>query len=182
MTTAQYQPAALRTARQKTIRLNEDEFDQLHAAMGLCTEAAELQEAYTAGDAAHIKEEIGDMLWYIPLLCRGLRVNMDEAAGEFTVQGMRFASPDTITWLAAQVLNLQKRALAYENVAAKTVYFDMLRTLMKALACLAERYGFTLEEAASANIAKLRARYPGGFTNTDAVTRNLDVEKDALQS
>ncbi len=58
---------------------------EMHAAMGMCTEAGELQDAYKkyvfygkAYDTVNIKEEIGDLLWYVALLCKCLGVSIEE--------------------------------------------------------------------------------------------------------
>lgn len=42
--------------------------------------------------------------------------------------------------------------------------------------------GSTFEQVAGSNIAKLKARYPGKFTEENAVNRNLDEEAKALAS
>lgn len=52
---------------------------------------------------------------------------------------------------------------------------DKLQTeLGDALWCLtvaAQSAGLTLEQVAAANVAKLRARYPSGYTDTDSIRR-----------
>jgi NTP pyrophosphatase (non-canonical NTP hydrolase) len=42
--------------------------------------------------------------------------------------------------------------------------------------------GSSFEEAADLNIAKLDARYPKGFTEHDAINRNLAVERSILEN
>lgn len=41
--------------------------------------------------------------------------------------------------------------------------------------------GFTIEEAMERNIAKLRKRYPGGFSEDKAINRDLDAERKVLE-
>jgi NTP pyrophosphatase (non-canonical NTP hydrolase) len=48
------------------------------------------------------------------------------------------------------------------------------------IALILDASGFTMEAAQARNIAKLRARYPEGFTEEKALTRDLEFEKRAL--
>ncbi len=57
----------------------------LHAGMGLCTEAGEFLDALKKNifygkelDEVNLKEEIGDLLWYIALGCNALGTTIDE--------------------------------------------------------------------------------------------------------
>lgn len=49
------------------------------------------------------------------------------------------------------------------------------------LALIANACGFTLEDAMQTNIAKLRKRYPEKFTEDDAINRDVDAEREALE-
>lgn len=184
MNVSKYQPAALRTANIKTLSLDERAFDRLHAAMGLMTEAVELAEGFASGDVTNIKEEIGDILWYMPLMCRGLQINLTDlfASEEWEANPIGIATADSVIQVCGKILNAQKKAVAYEKYIATGGYIDLLRTLARMLVAIAERYGFTLEQCADANIAKLRARYPTGFSEVDAVFRNLSAERKVLES
>lgn len=91
----------------------------LHAIMGIVTESAEIMDAYkkysiygTELDAVNLKEEIGDIMWYIGLLCQALDIPLEE--------------------------------------------------------CLA------------ANEAKLRVRYPKGFSEEAALNRDINNERKVL--
>lgn len=78
-----YQEAALRTA---SSNFNVPPADLLHAILGLMTEVGELadilkkwvyyNEKPTEFDVVHIIEETGDLLWYIPLICRQFGINI----------------------------------------------------------------------------------------------------------
>jgi NTP pyrophosphatase (non-canonical NTP hydrolase) len=57
----------------KDIRANED---LIHGALGACTESAELLDAVKkyliydkAVDVVNIKEELGDLAWYMAIIC-----------------------------------------------------------------------------------------------------------------
>lgn len=75
---ADYEKIKLRLATRRNVRL-------LHGAMGLETEVGELQDAlkkyFFYGkeiDEVNLKEEIGDCLWYISLLCSELKTTFSE--------------------------------------------------------------------------------------------------------
>ena len=69
-----------------TLRLMPPETQRLlHGAMGVVTEAGELMDALkkqvfygTEPDKVNIKEEIGDLFWYIGILCDTLNVTFEE--------------------------------------------------------------------------------------------------------
>lgn len=57
----------------------------LHGAIGISTEAGELLDAFKKHiyygkelDVVNLKEEIGDIMWYIAILCRELNLDMDD--------------------------------------------------------------------------------------------------------
>jgi NTP pyrophosphatase (non-canonical NTP hydrolase) len=72
----------------------------LHAAMGMCTEAGEAQDAlkrhffYGAElDPVNLQEEIGDMLWYCAQMCSALGVSMEKIM-ERNIAKLRARYPD----------------------------------------------------------------------------------------
>lgn len=121
----EYQQLALRTEKglkDKELELDAPTGRLMHAAVGLCTETGELQDALKKKlfydrtreiDRTNIIEEFGDILWYVA-------VGLDAV-------------------------------------------------------------GATIEEAMEKNIAKLKARYPDGFTSADALNRDHEAERAALE-
>jgi len=64
---------------------NEFQLRLLHSAMGVCTEAGELMDQMKKFvfygkdlDLANVKEEVGDAMWYLAILCNSLNVNFEE--------------------------------------------------------------------------------------------------------
>lgn len=118
MTFDDYTKQSLRTAPDGQSYETED---LLHGCAGVTTEGGELMDIFKKHefygkeiDLVNLKEEVGDVLWYLPLLCR----------------------------------------------------FG----------------GFTLEEAAATNIAKLRKRYPERFTGEAAINRDTKAEREVLEA
>lgn len=98
MTLNEYQIAALRTAP-----VASADHDLLHAVMGLVTETGELMDAlkkqHAYGkplDLVNLREEAGDVLWYLPLLCRALGVSLETVA-ETNIAKLRARYPEKFT-------------------------------------------------------------------------------------
>jgi len=86
---ASYQTKAFRTGEgvATEIVLNEELCGLFYGAIGLCTESGEIQDAIKQHvfygeplDKVNLKEEIGDVLWFISYLCTILGCTIDEIA------------------------------------------------------------------------------------------------------
>ncbi len=62
--------------------------NELHMALGISTEASELLDVYKkhfaygkSMDYVNVREEIGDLMWYIINLCHLLGVNLEDELG-----------------------------------------------------------------------------------------------------
>lgn len=82
---------------------------------------------------------------------------------------------------AGELLDAVKKSLFYgktfDRVNAKEEVGDMLWYM----GVICNELGFTLEEAMQTNVDKLRARYPGQFTESAALNRDLDAERKILE-
>ena len=90
MTPEEYVKNALRTESPVTDALKdrvsqEKEIRLLHAAMGMVTESAEFVDALKKHfyynrelDTINLKEEIGDVLWYVAIACDTLGVSLEQ--------------------------------------------------------------------------------------------------------
>src|SRR5688572_17208871 len=92
----EYQQLALRTAHRQTQR----EDDLLHGAAGVATEAGELMDIFKRYrfygkpvDWVHVKEEVGDVLWYLALVCESAGIPLEEAA-RANIEKLRVRYPE----------------------------------------------------------------------------------------
>lgn len=76
-----------------------------------------------------------------------------------------------ITGEAGEVADLIKKSVFHNHVVDKVEIQKELGDVMWYLAQIATTAGLTLEEIATANIEKLRKRYPNGFSIEDSVKR-----------
>lgn len=85
--------------------------------------------------------------------------------------------------LGTEVGELQdalKRWLIYGKPIDKVNVVEELGDLFWYAALLARELGVSFEDVMARNIAKLKKRYPDGFTEHDALNRDLTAERDAL--
>lgn len=170
----EYQALAQRTSP-------EDGHDRVdNALLGLLGETGEIADLYkkqlyqsapnTPVPTQRYKEEVGDVLWYIAELASGRRVLMqdlldgdfadyDESAWKNVICGNR----DDMRKIIICMCGRANEACIYISDCDFSRAGCHLRRLVSAAASLAAICGFTLQDAAAANIEKLKKRYPNGF-------------------
>ena len=86
MTPSEYTKLAIRTESPREVIGNPVTNRILHASIGLSTESGELLDQIKKHlfygkelDMQNIKEEIGDMLWYVAILCDAAEYSMEQA-------------------------------------------------------------------------------------------------------
>lgn len=79
------------------------ELNLLHAAMGIGTEAGEILDAFKRKlfygkplDVVNVKEEIGDIMWYVAILLRELDLDFEEIL-QLNIDKLRARFPDKFT-------------------------------------------------------------------------------------
>lgn len=167
-----YQKLALRTNNPKDIYLNPPAFQLLHGVMGICTEVGEVFENQLAENPANMIEEIGDTFWYIAISCDAISFNMEDLSDARPEQ-----SPyeGLVIW-SGKIMDSLKRALAYGAEIDEEEVMTMLSHLVANLKLLASDNDLEIEEILELNIEKLRRRFPHGFTQEQALNRNLNNE------
>ncbi len=96
----------------------------LHGVMGVTTEAGELMDAVKkhliygkALDAVNLKEEMGDVLWYLAILCHELDTNF-ESLMQTNIKKLSARFPDKFTEHHAQNRDLvMERKILEEGVS-----------------------------------------------------------------
>lgn len=125
MTLNEYQSLALRTAPDAT-----PAHDLLHAGLGFATEGGEfldvLKKEHAYGkpiDRVNLKEEIGDMIWYAAVGCRGLGITLEEAA-QANIVKLSTRYPDKFTFDAALNRDLiaERAVLEEEGLSAPVLH------------------------------------------------------------
>ena len=93
----------------------------LHSAMGICTEAGELMDALKKFifygkdlDVVNIKEELGDLNWYVALMCNNLNISLEDI-WETNIEKLAARYPDKFTEKDALNRNLDKERKILEG-------------------------------------------------------------------
>lgn len=93
----------------------------LHAAIGLCTETGELQDALKKSifygkplDRTNLAEELGDVMWYIAIACDALGVSL-EGVMEKNIAKLKARYGDKFTQHAALNRNLEAERTILES-------------------------------------------------------------------
>jgi len=135
-----YQKEALRTDTldhyECLNRIDPTKLRLLHSALGMHTEAAEFADALKKHifygkplDFTNLKEEVGDLLWYIAIACDTLRVPMGEIM-ERNIKKLRVRYPDKFNnhdatnrdldaerkVLEGKVLGIKQQQVHHENI------------------------------------------------------------------
>lgn len=125
MSNAEFIKAALRTESPLDAETNTrltTNARALHAVIGLCTETGELQDQFKRHifykkdfDPVNLKEEIGDIFWYLALLCDAAGFTFEECQ-EKVVAKLKTRYPDKYTNAAAAYRDLVKERSTLERV------------------------------------------------------------------
>jgi len=167
----------------------------MHAAMGMVTEAGELEEALQkkgAIDRVNLCEELGDMLWYVALALRTLEKTLDDVAPlalEFAasferehaaVADLRWAISGLIT-SSATLMDQLKKHMIYDKPLDAEQFFRVVSQVTSFIMFASVELNVEMGELCERNIAKLRKRYPDKFNAEQALNRDLDAERAALE-
>jgi len=148
----------------------------LHAAMGMVTESGELIDAIKKHlfygkpvDKVNMKEEIGDVCWYVALACDVLGIVPDAV----------IVGPADVLCQAMAAVYGSATCLIHSN--NEDTVMVSVNQVMGSMFAICENQSFSLGEILDTNIAKLKSRYPDKFDADKAVNRDLDKERKVLE-
>jgi len=166
--------------------------DLLHAIMGLVTESGELEEAISENkiDEVNIKEEFGDLLWYLAIGYNSLGEDISERLQDYTGEDLRLEISNCIK-NAGHLMDVCKRAFYYgreedefgnekppvDNVKVLYHLDEILFAVIRGLSI----YKTPIEEVMDKNIRKLEKRFPNKFSTGSAYIRDIRKEREILE-
>lgn len=173
-----YRPLALRTAKMfPTQREN-----LRHAALGLITEigefATEVKRIFIYGKPmtdemrAHMREELGDAYWYLPLAFMAIGadpVPMNRATADVFEKYTDLA--DFTLVLSTALVGVSAIFVTDSIEEERESLIDLLSAAVYALDLACKLLDFNPDEVRAENIAKLRARFPDKYTDEAAEAR-----------
>ena len=120
----------------------------VHAYLGFSSEIEELNNAMETHNHPNIKEELGDMCWYIAILSR-----LTKHEPDVSVQGGVSQS---------EAANIAKRWFVGGKTPSEAAINGVTNSMFKHVVfATAQRYGIPMEDIYKANIAKLTLRTAG---------------------
>lgn len=144
--------------------------DSLHAIIGINTEVVEVLQASKKGDLNNLREELGDLWFYITALLQARQLSYDDDVVDFY--------PHMPALEAASILlDLAKKECIYgiDLNEGQIRKFDMALSSIRArVATEAAAIGLSREELEQSNMAKLLKRYPGATYSNQAAAARLD--------
>lgn len=176
MNASDYQRAA-----ERTMVGHDNEMRMMNAALGLCGEAAEIDQVVASDwgeDNNDLINEAGDLLWYVAQMCRALGKSIASVPPNRQV---------FIGWTEQQAVTvLYRNTGALADMVKKRVFhrgptlnpfkiMEALEATVGAVDHILRLRGMTLEEAFDANNAKLLKRHPNGFSPETANARADEV-------
>lgn len=176
----------------------QDRFSQvrairlLHGAIGLASELSEIREMGQKDsiDEVNLKEEMGDLCWYMGIMVSELQLDPDEI---FQLHAINMPSReeqrrsdlsnniDNLTIDIGAMIDILKKNLMYGKELNVADIKDKLFSIGCEIEAALNTHGMTSSESRERNIEKLRARYGEKFTEAAALERNLTVEREILE-
>lgn len=155
----------------------------LHAAMGLCTEMAELYEIQSE---QHQLEELGDVCWYLALGLDALGHSFEDVPTINTEEFLSIVRGEdpgqALAIYSAELLDMVKKQIFYGreiNVAKAVDLLVMIKNvLIQGIAAV--ELDYDLEDVVNANVKKLMARFPDKFSEDAANNRDVKEEYAAM--
>jgi len=159
---------------------SDDKKDQflLHAVMGVLTEVEELiqNDKKENPDSVNLLEEVGDITWYLAILGREVGVNWRHVY-----------SPNedhllNIVEYSCSLLDFLKKKLFYNKPINEESFSQKTQMLFDSVSCYLSANSLDPSKVFEINIAKLKARYGEKFSTERAINRDLETEREILES
>jgi NTP pyrophosphatase (non-canonical NTP hydrolase) len=189
----QYKPLALRTEKPLATAFLRLE----HACLGLATEGGEFTttvkrvaiygKAISPEFIKHMREELGDTLWYVAIACDALDFDLSEYQYLYDPSYFDNLSVTDRLKLISLRLSMETGFISFylpnfEGAGERDSIMRSLLNIVCAVAHACDTLGFTIEEIMAENIAKLKERFPDAYSNTAAEARADKGGLDARNS
>lgn len=166
-----------------------------HGILGIATETAELlsgsleyDDTKTEKAKINLIEEVGDIYWYIALLCRTYNITFDHLDLMFKDTDpidVKLFTPVAVaaSIISGDITDILKRAHFYTGSGKgyEQTLIQQLALLHNILKNYIRLLDTNIENIFEVNVNKLKSRYPEGFKTSDAVNRDLQEEVKAMK-
>jgi hypothetical protein len=178
----EYQVACTRTIN----LLGDPKLDLAHMGLGFASELSELYECIDKSpvDVTNLMEELGDQMWYIANWCTIRGMNLEDFDPKININ---IPIPEEcITINQGLLCDMAKRWLAYGNAPQFQKHAGKERgyitSFIEAIKAMCDEFEIDFYKVLDKNILKLYDRYPGKFTQDNALIRDLEKERKTLEA
>ncbi len=81
---------------------------------------------------------------------------------------------------ASEILDLYKKSIFYGKLLPPEGVLEELGDALHYIQMVCNEWGFSLDDLIATNMAKLKLRYPGGYSDDRAVKRDKDAERQVF--
>lgn len=139
-------------------------------ALGLAGEAAECSVAMNVGNYEKIIKEIGDVYWYIATIM--YRYNIEDNPNKATfIEGAGATRREQLMVYGGLAGDMVKKHTGHLHKLDVDALAGFVLAVKFALDDIVQCNNFSFEEIALKNDAKLRERFPDGFTSEASINR-----------
>ena len=175
-----YTDLALKTElKDYLIKLKPIQFRKLHATIGISTEIGEL---VNSKDGINTAEEIGDIFYYIAILCKILDLSFENLLTK--KEEINYNKTDILSCVviaASELLDSTKKEIFYKKYTSNKDFTEKLHLLVEYLFIFIDLKGLKIENILLKNINKLKLRYGEKFSINNAINRDLEAELKILR-
>ena len=146
--------------------------------MGAMTESVELL-AFT--DQLNLSEELGDICWYIAIAVDTIKPADFEPVVTRVFDGLRQGvAIRNLCEQSAHLLDMTKKNVFHGRQIDKVAFAQTCQLIIELIKTICNMNGILFSDVLSANIRKLKVRYPARYSDHNADTRDLTSERQAL--
>ena len=170
-----YQELAIRTNKELHSVLN----NSVHYALGVVGEYGELLKAIKNNDSVNIREEIGDMTWYIANECQNYGFSFETLMNKAIYTHLEEDDKYDVFGYVDYVKKYYAYDLVNQADEIEKYLVNILRFVYNEVYWRDEY--FSIHSTIERNIKKLLGRFGGAYSNYKALNRDLDNEAKILE-
>ena len=153
----------------------------LHATIGILTEVEELLDNHLGEvDSVNVLEEVGDITWYLAIIGREYNINLPESLPLSNEDPMKIVL--SIVKQTCKLLDFLKKKIYYNKPINEDEFKQTTLVIMILLQSYMNHFKIDIKNSFDININKLKSRYGDKFSSDKAINRDLDLEREILES
>lgn len=179
---------------ERTFKPLGQKLDFLHCTMGLVTEFGEFVDPLKRHifygkelDVVNLKEELGDMMWYLAIPIRYFGLEEREMIDQkIIIRDYEYNHINNIINISDIIfslnndINIVVDQLNCISPDANTIFYE-ISLLISNIYSICNYFKIDFEDMLETNINKLKARFPEKFTEYHALNRDLVKERNILE-